>query len=56
MSPEPPSAGDSAPDCPHCGSSDTEPMARFGTVLGTAQCYCNGCSTAFERMKWGSED
>lgn len=50
------SSQEDAPACPHCGSVDTERMSRFGTVLGTAQFYCRGCSTTFEQMKWGSEE
>jgi len=43
------------PPCPHCDSEDTDRMSRFGSVLANAQFYCNGCSTAFELMKWGQE-
>lgn len=37
--------------CPFCGSSDTEPLALFGSQLSTTQHYCRACHTPFERMK-----
>jgi ring-1,2-phenylacetyl-CoA epoxidase subunit PaaD len=44
----------SAPDaveCPFCGSHDTELLSLFGQQLLTAQFYCRGCRTPFERIK-----
>ena len=37
--------------CPFCHSSDTEPLALFGSQLSTMQHYCRACHTPFERMK-----
>ena len=37
--------------CPFCGSSDTEPLALFGSQLSTTQHYCRACHTPFERFK-----
>lgn len=44
------------PACPHCDSEDTEIMSPFGSVLANAQYYCNDCRTAFELMKWRSDE
>lgn len=38
-------------DCPYCGSFDTELFSLFGQQLLTAQYYCKGCRTPFERIK-----
>ncbi len=43
-----------APDaaaCPFCGSTDTEPIALFGSQLSTAQYYCRACRSPFQRIK-----
>ncbi len=37
--------------CPFCNSIDTELFSLFGQQLMTAQYYCNGCRTPFERVK-----
>lgn len=44
------------PPCPHCGSEETELMGTFGSVLATAQFYCNGCRCPFEFVKWQDPD
>jgi hypothetical protein len=38
--------------CPFCHSTDTEPLALFGSQLSTAQYYCRACHTPFERVKY----
>jgi hypothetical protein len=38
--------------CPFCRSTDTEPLALFGSQLSTAQYYCRACHTPFERVKY----
>jgi len=42
----------SEPQCPFCGSRDTELYALFGSLLSTSQHYCKRCRTVFERIKW----
>jgi DNA-directed RNA polymerase subunit RPC12/RpoP len=37
--------------CPHCGSTDVEVEAAFGSQLMTAQYWCRACRTVFERLK-----
>lgn len=37
--------------CPYCDSVDVELFSLFGQQLLTAQYYCNGCRTPFERVK-----
>jgi ring-1,2-phenylacetyl-CoA epoxidase subunit PaaD len=39
------------PQCPFCGSTNTEPFALFGQQLLTVQMYCNTCHTPFEYVK-----
>jgi ribosomal protein L37AE/L43A len=43
------------PQCPHCGSTDTERHSRFGSEVSAEQHYCNGCRTVFERIKYDGE-
>jgi len=38
-------------ECPFCGSDDSRPLAIFGSLLMTAQYYCNGCRTTFEWIR-----
>jgi ring-1,2-phenylacetyl-CoA epoxidase subunit PaaD len=59
--PEPFSAAESAAvdvsvTCPFCHSTETEPMALFGSQLSTAQYYCRACHTPFEHVKHGDEE
>jgi DNA-directed RNA polymerase subunit RPC12/RpoP len=44
-------APDGAIACPHCGSTDAEVESPFGSTLMTAQYWCRGCRTVFERLK-----
>ncbi|MFN2421772.1 MAG: hypothetical protein ABR527_10430 [Gemmatimonadota bacterium] len=37
--------------CPHCGSTDVELEAAFGSQLMTSQYWCRGCRTVFEHLK-----
>ena len=46
----PPSAA-THPDCPQCGSSDTEEVSRFGATPCKAQWRCKSCLEPFERFK-----
>lgn len=43
-----------APECPFCGSDQTELMSLFGSSPLTSQYYCRGCRSAFEQVKWGT--
>lgn len=47
-----PDAAEPGPECPFCGSTDTEPESSFGTEVSAEQHYCNGCHTVFERIKY----
>ncbi|HEX8730439.1 MAG TPA: hypothetical protein VF725_00155 [Ktedonobacterales bacterium] len=40
-----------APRCPYCGATTTEPLALFGKQLLTVQMYCLACHTPFEYVK-----
>ena len=48
-----PAAG-AGPECPFCGSHETELMSLFGSSALTSQYYCRGCRSAFEQVKWGT--
>jgi hypothetical protein len=48
------SATGAVPECPFCGSDDTELMSLFGSSALTSQYYCRGCRSAFEQVKWGT--
>lgn len=37
--------------CPFCGSSDSKPLAAFGSLLMTSQYHCNDCNTTFEWVR-----
>lgn len=37
--------------CPWCGSADVEQIAAYGSMLMTAQWYCNACHSPFERVR-----
>jgi transposase-like protein len=49
-----PAVSAGAPNCPFCGSDETELMSLFGSSPLTSQYYCRGCRTAFEQVKWGT--
>jgi transcriptional regulator NrdR family protein len=40
-----------APPCPFCQSSDTEPVAPFGSQLMTSQRRCRQCLSYFEAIE-----
>lgn len=40
------------PECPYCGSTDTELHSAFGSEISKSQYYCRGCRTVFERIKY----
>ena len=42
--------------CPHCGSTEVELEAAFGSQLMTAQYWCRACRTVFERLKLDPDD
>jgi hypothetical protein len=48
------SAAGAMPECPFCGSNETELMSLFGSSALTSQYYCRGCRSAFEQVKWGN--
>ena len=48
-------ADDAGPECPFCGSTDTEIESAFGSEVSKTQYYCNGCTTVFERIKFDGE-
>lgn len=48
-SPDDPAAN---PECPFCGSTETERESRFGSEVSKSQYYCHGCKTVFERLKY----
>jgi ring-1,2-phenylacetyl-CoA epoxidase subunit PaaD len=37
--------------CPHCGSTNTRLVSRFGSTACKAQRVCNACSEPFEHFK-----
>ncbi len=49
------SDGDAGPECPFCGSTDTEIESAFGSEVSKTQYYCNGCATVFERIKFDGD-
>ncbi|MGH7570593.1 MAG: hypothetical protein ACREMK_01970 [Gemmatimonadota bacterium] len=53
--PEPGPIG-AQPACPHCGSTDVDLEAPFGSSLMTRQFYCKGCRTVFEWVRWEEDD
>ena len=42
--------------CPHCGSSEVEVEALFGSQLMTSQYWCRGCRTVFEHIKVDADE
>ncbi|MFB6173675.1 MAG: hypothetical protein ABEI39_03455 [Halobacteriales archaeon] len=44
-----------SPECPFCGSTDTELESAWGSEVSKSQYYCNGCHTVFERIKFDGE-
>ncbi|MBV0925967.1 hypothetical protein KTS45_17325 [Halomicroarcula limicola] len=40
------------PECPFCGSRETERESKFGSEISKSQYYCHGCKTVFERLKY----
>ena len=47
----PPTAGDRVITCPHCGSTDTKMVSRFGTTPCQSFHTCNSCSEPFNYFK-----
>lgn len=47
--------GEDGPECPFCGSTDTELESAFGSEVSKTQYYCNGCTTVFERIKFDGD-
>lgn len=43
------------PECPYCGSTDTELHSAFGSEVSKSQYYCRGCRTVFERIKYDGD-
>jgi DNA-directed RNA polymerase subunit RPC12/RpoP len=50
-----PPAGGATVRCPFCGSERTRLESPFGSTLGFALYWCEGCRTAFEYLKWEDE-
>jgi C4-type Zn-finger protein len=51
---EPPAAAagdDDRVTCPWCGSADVTEVAPYGTLLMTAQWFCEACGSPFERIR-----
>ncbi len=57
IAPPPPGAaasnlnGGPAPECPQCGSADTEEISRFGSTPCKALWRCRACAEPFDRFK-----
>ena len=51
LEPAPASPGDDGLTCPWCGSADVEQIGAYGSLLMTAQWYCNACHSPFERIR-----
>jgi transposase-like protein len=43
---------DLTPECPYCGSTETELHSAFGSEISKSQYYCRDCRTVFERIKY----
>lgn len=41
--------------CPFCDGTETRLESPFGSTLGFAQYWCEGCRTVFEYLKWEEE-
>lgn len=37
--------------CPWCGAADVEQIAAYGSLLMTAQWFCDACGSPFERVR-----
>jgi transposase-like protein len=48
-------ADEAGPECPFCGSTDTEVESAFGSEVSKTQYYCNGCATVFGRIKFDGD-
>lgn len=42
--------------CPWCGSSDTHEIREYGSLLMTAQWFCERCHSPFERVRHRGDD
>lgn len=51
MEPAPATPGDDGLTCPWCGATDVEQIAAYGSLLMTAQWFCNACGSPFERVR-----
>jgi hypothetical protein len=52
MEPAPaPPGDDDGLTCPWCGAIDVEQIAAYGSLLMTAQWFCNACGSPFERVR-----
>jgi hypothetical protein len=51
MEPAPETPGDDGLTCPWCGATDVEQIAAYGSLLMTAQWFCNACGSPFERVR-----
>jgi ring-1,2-phenylacetyl-CoA epoxidase subunit PaaD len=47
----PPAPGGGPVECPHCGSTHTEEVSRFGSTPCKAQWRCRDCLEPFDRFK-----
>jgi formate dehydrogenase maturation protein FdhE len=44
------------PHCPFCDSTDVAMMSPFGTAQLVRQFYCNACKSAFEFIRWQTDE
>jgi sarcosine oxidase delta subunit len=42
--------------CPWCGSRDVSEAAAYGSLLMTAQWFCESCKSPFERIRHRGSD
>lgn len=42
--------------CPWCGSSDVHQIGGYASLLMTAQWFCDGCGSPFERIRHRGSD
>jgi len=43
---------DASVTCPFCGSTDVEPLSRFGTEISKQALFCRACRSPFEYLKY----
>lgn len=48
---EPTATPPGAVTCPWCGATDVSQIGPYGTLLMTAQWFCDACRSPFERVR-----